>query len=212
MKKEILREIERHKILAICRNTEPDVLLDAVEAVARGGIRLFEVTFQQDDPDGIQKTAQEIRMLRKNGPAGIHVGAGTVLTLEQLSAAEEAGAEFFLSPNVNETVIHSAADRGLLSIPGAMTPSEVTAAFAAGADIVKLFPAGLLGPAYIRALRAPISQVPLMAVGEINAGNFRDYLNAGCMSVGVGSGLMNASLIRERRFEELTSLARTYAL
>jgi 2-dehydro-3-deoxyphosphogluconate aldolase/(4S)-4-hydroxy-2-oxoglutarate aldolase len=212
MKHEILQEIEQHKIIAICRGIEPDEILQAVEAVAQGGIFLFEVTFNQKDPDGIQKASEEIRLLVKEGPAGIHVGAGTVMTLEQLSAALQAGAEFFLAPNVNETVIRSACEYGILSIPGAATASEVVNAYQAGADIVKIFPAGLLGPAYIRALRGPLSNIPLMAVGNIDPHNFRDFLNAGCMSIGVGSNIMNLNLIHEKRFHELTTLAQAYAL
>ena len=137
------------------------------------------------------------------------MGAGTVMSLEDLAAAYEAGAEYMLSPNLNLRVLERAKELGLGAIPGAMTPSEVAAAHEAGADLVKLFPCDVLGLGYIKALKAPVSQVPLLAMGGVNAGNLRDYL-ALVEGVGVGSAIVDRALVREGRLEELTARARAF--
>ncbi len=206
----VMEKITASKIVAVCRGIEPQQILSAANAVSQGGIRLLEITFDQRKEAFYHKTAEAIRLVREKGPGSLCIGAGTVMNLKQLEMAYEAGAEFILAPNVNRQIIERASQLGILCVPGALTPTEISAAYDMGADIVKVFPAGLLGSAYIKAIRGPISHIPLMAVGNIDQHNFREFLDSGCMSAGVGSCLMDKKLIEEGRFEELTALARKF--
>jgi len=203
-------KVAQHKIVAISRGTDPDALLPAAKAVVAGGIRLFELTFEQANPNTVSPTAESIRRLSVLREYGVSIGAGTVMTVEQLRAAKDAGAEFILSPNLDAEVLKAAVDMDMPTVIGAMTPSEVAEAYHLGADIVKVFPAGLFGTAYIKALRGPMNHIPLMAVGNIDADNVASFLAAGCMSAGIGSSLMNGKLIREGQFDQLTALAKSF--
>lgn len=208
----VMEKITASKIVAICRGIEPEHILSVAHAAAQGGIRLLEITFDQREEALYHKTLEAIRLVRERGPKDLCTGAGTVMNLRQLDMAYEAGAEFILAPNVNRQILERASKLGILSVPGALTPTEIADAYAMGADIVKVFPAGLLGSAYIKAIRGPISHIPLMAVGNIDQHNFREFLDSGCISAGVGSCLMNKKLIEEERFEDLTALARKFTL
>ena len=138
------------------------------------------------------------------------VGAGTVMTVEQVRQAAEAGAEYMISPNVDEEVIRETKRLGKVSIPGAMTPTEAAFAYKCGADIVKLFPAGLLGAAYIKAVKAPLKHIPVTAVGNVNVDNCAEFIKAGAVGVGVGGSLVSAKLVDEGRFDEITATAQAY--
>ena len=138
------------------------------------------------------------------------VGAGTVLTEEQLLLARDGGAKYIITPNTNPALIRKVKELGLISMPGAMTPSEAVAAWENGADIVKIFPAGTLGPDYIKAIRAPLSQIPLMAVGGVNEKNCASFLAAGCCGIGVGGGLVNKEWIMNGEWDKIIALAREY--
>lgn len=208
----VMKKITASKVVAICRGIEPEHMLLAAHAAALGGVRLLEITFDQREEAFYYKTAKAIRLIRERGPKNLCIGAGTVMNLRQLEMAYEAGAEFILAPNINRQILARASQLGILSVPGALTPTEIAAAYDMGADIVKVFPAGLLGNAYIKAIRSPISHIPLMAVGNIDQHNFREFLDSGCISIGVGSCLMNKKLIEEERFEELTALAREFTI
>ena len=138
------------------------------------------------------------------------VGAGTVMTVEQVRQAAEAGAEYMISPNVDEEVTRETKRLGKVSIPGAMTPTEAAFAYKCGADIVKLFPAGLLGAAYIKAVKAPLKHIPVTAVGNVNVDNCAEFIKAGAVGVGVGGSLVSAKLVDEGRFDEITATAQAY--
>jgi len=196
--------------VAICRGISVEQILPAVHAVYRGGISVFEITFDQQNPSKWKETFEAIKLLKEQGPSGIVVGAGTVMNKEQLEFAYDAGAEFVLAPNVNIEVIKEANKRGILMIPGAFTPTEAEFAYEAGADIVKLFPAGLLGSNYVKAIKGPMKHIPLMAVGNVDHNNFKEFLEAGCMSVGLGTNIMNPELIENQEYEKLTKLAEKY--
>ena len=135
------------------------------------------------------------------------VGAGTVTTLKLVALTAEAGGRFIISPNTNVDVIRETKSRGLVSIPGAMTPSEILAAHDAGADFVKLFPASELGTGYLKAIRAPISHVGLIATGGISEANARAFLDAGSVGLGVGGSLANKKAIENEEYEKLTQAA-----
>lgn len=211
MKQDVFSKIQERKVVAICRGIAVEDIVPAVEAVYKGGISVFEVTFDQTSETMWQETAKSIKLLKNSGPSDIVVGAGTVMKMEQLELAIEAGAEFILAPNVNIEIIKEAHKRGVLMVPGAYTPTEAADAYDNGADIIKMFPAGLLGTDYIKAVRGPMNHIPFMAVGNINHNNYKEYLNAGCMSVGVGSNVMNLELIKNKKYQELTELAKKYS-
>ncbi len=202
--------IKARKIIAIARGLEPEHMVRLARALYDGGIDLIEVTFSQSRPDTWEATASAIRAIGRELAGKALPGAGTVMTDRQLVMAAEAGARYIITPNTDAALIRRVKELGLLAFPGAMTPSEITAAYRAGADAVKVFPAGELGPQYIKALRAPLSQIPLMAVGGVNERNAADFLAAGCMGVGVGGNLVRKDLIAAGEWDGLTRIARDY--
>ena len=196
-------------IVAIIRGFELDVCLKLAEAYHKGGIELVEVTFNQKDPDSWKDTASAIKSISNRFAGVMKVGAGTVLTEEQLTICEDAGGEFMVTPNVNTSLIKRCVSDGLMAMPGAMTPSEAVEAFNAGASYVKIFPAGVLGPAYIKALRAPLSHIPFLAVGGIGPDNIADFIKAGCVGAGVGGNLTNKEWIAAGQWDKITEVARS---
>jgi len=194
------------KIVAIVRGLNSGHELLA-KALYDGGIRVIEVTFDQKNPDQFHKTAEAIRAIKAAMGQKMAVGAGTVTTTELVDIAFQAGAQFIVSPDTNEAVIHHAKDLGLSCMPGAMTPSEITAAYRAGADFVKVFPAGALGASYIKAVRGPLNHIPLLAVGGVSEKNVADYIKAGCVGAGVGGNLVNKDWIAAGQWDKITALA-----
>jgi 2-dehydro-3-deoxyphosphogluconate aldolase/(4S)-4-hydroxy-2-oxoglutarate aldolase len=138
------------------------------------------------------------------------IGAGTVLNEEQVNLTAEAGGGFIISPDINEAVIRRTVARGLVSIPGALTPSEITSAHRAGADFVKLFPIADLGINYVKSVRAPLSHIRLLAVGGINTQNISDYLKAGVCGFGIGSNIIDKEMLQRGDFKGIEALARDY--
>lgn len=201
--------ISSHGIIAICRKLYGDDLLRLADALQKGGVRLMEVTFDQADPQCVKHTAAAISALCEAFP-DMRFGAGTVLNAEQVIAAKEAGGGFIISPNTDAAVIRKTKELGLVSIPGAMTPSEVLSAHDAGADFVKLFPAGYLGISYLKDLMAPISHVRLLATGGISVDNFADFLRAGCCGAGIASTLCDKAKIKAGDWAGLTETARQF--
>jgi len=206
----IISEVYERKVVVIVRRIYGDTLKSLAKALFDGGIRMMEVTFDQGDNDCIAKTGQSIAMLKALFKDEMRFGAGTVLTVEQVAAAQKAGGEFIISPNTNMEVIAETKRRGLVSIPGAMTPTEVISAHQNGADFVKLFPASVLGLDYFKSLIAPIDNVDFMATGGITKDNFADYLDAGYSSAGVGGYLANRKLAEDGDFAELTRRAKEF--
>lgn len=206
----IVSAVREHRIIAILRGVPPEWVADTAQALYEGGIRLLEITFNQSSPTRLEDTARSIRSALGRMAGGMLVGAGTVLTPEEADAAADAGATYILAPDTNPAVIETANRRGVAAIPGAMTPTEIAFAYRCGAAIVKLFPTGNLGTGYIRAVTAPLSHIPLLAVGGVDEHNLHDFLQAGVVGVGIGSNIVKNSLIAEGRFGELTELARRY--
>lgn len=198
------------KIIAICRGIYGQDLLDLAAALSRGGVAMIEVTFDQSDPENLKKTGDAIKSLKAQCP-DMRSGAGTVLNLTQLQVANDAGAEFIISPNTDTAVIRKTKELGLISIPGSMTPSEIAEASAAGADFVKLFPAAQLGSNYIKAVLAPLNNIKLLATGGINETNLMEFLKAGCVGAGVGGNLCDKKLIEAKAFDTLEENARKYS-
>lgn len=200
----------KNKLVAISRKVAKEDIKNTAKALYEGGIRSLEITFDQSNPNCIEETVRSIEIVREVMGERMMIGAGTVLNVEQAIAAAKAGASFVLSPDTNVKVIDKVKDLGLISVPGAMTPSEIMVAWNHGADIVKLFPAGILTLAYYKAIKGPISHVPLMAVGGVGLENMKSFLDAGFCSCGIGSNIVRNDLIASKRFNDLTNLAKEY--
>ena len=201
--------IMEHGIIAICRKIYGEELRHVVEAMYEGGVRQLEVTFDQSDPACMDKTCEAIALAASLCPE-MDVGAGTVLTVEQVRGARQAGGSLIVSPNTDRDVIAETKKLGMASVPGAMTPSEIVAAHAAGADIVKLFPASWLGTQYIADITSPISHIPLLATGGVSLENFGAFLDAGCCGAGLGGTLCVKSMIRGGQWADLQERARQF--
>ena len=202
--------IQQDKVIAIARNVPSENICDLARALMDGGLHCMEVTFDHGRPGGIEETLKSIKTLVKAYGNKMAIGAGTVLTPEEVQKAADAGAQYIISPDGRADVISETKRLGMLSVPGAMTPTEVCAAYNAGADFVKLFPVVSLGTAYIKALRGPLPHIPLMAVGGVNPDNIGEFLKVGCCGAGCGGNLVSVKLIREGNYAEITETARRY--
>ena len=175
-----------------------------------GGIRLLELTYSQAGAPSDESIADSIKLLSEHFKGRMLIGAGTVLTKKQVRLTKKAGGAFIISPDANKSVIKESVRLGLVSIPGALTPTEIAAAHAAGADFVKLFPITNLGVSYFKAVKAPLSAVKFLAVGGIDDGNVREYLDAGISGFGIGSNIVNKKLIDSSDYKAITELAKKY--
>lgn len=203
----VLDQIFKEKIIAIVRGVDPDVCEKVADALYAGGIRLLEITYDQNAPSSWSSTAHSIEMLVKKYEGRMYIGAGTVTKPELVELTEKSGGLYIISPNTNIEVIRKTKELNLVSIPGAMTPTEVLAAYDAGADMVKLFPASCLGIQYLKAIRAPLNHVSLVATGGIGKANAKDFLNAGAAGLGVGGSLTDKTAIAAGAFDKLTLAA-----
>ena len=210
MANQILEKLTKGKIIAIVRGIPSDKIVALATALEKGGINCIEVTFDQSSQEKAQDTLKAIRNISEALGDKVCVGAGTVMTVEQVQQAAAAGAEYMISPNTDQAVIAETKRLGKISIPGAMTPTEAATAYSYGADIVKLFPAGILGANYIKAVKAPLKHIPVTAVGNVNVDNCAEFFRAGAIGVGVGGNLVSLQLVEEGRFDEITAIARSY--
>lgn len=201
--------IEEHKIIVICRGVYGDTLLKTMDALYEGGIRLAEVTFDQRSTD-YKETLDAISMLAKQFAGRMAIGAGTVINTKQVELAHQANAAYIISPNVKESVIRKTKELGMLSIPGALSASEVLDAHEYGADYVKLFPAARMGASYIRDLMGPISHVKFIATAGITEENIVEFASVGCTGYGISGRLMDKQVIKEGRFDELQHRAEAF--
>lgn len=208
---DILDMLNEERIIAIVRGLESELMLDLAHTLCDGGIHMMEVTFNQTALHPQKDTARAISTLASKLGNSMAIGAGTVLNVEQVRTAYEAGARYIISPNVCEAVIRETKRLGMLSFPGAMTPTEIVKAHEAGADAVKVFPAGNLGAGYIKALKAPLKHIDLIAVGGIHEKNAREFILNGAIAVGVGGNLINNSWIERGEFSKVSQLAKEYA-
>lgn len=204
MRETIIKEVLKHKIIAIVRGMDKEKTLKIAHALYAGGIRFIEVTFNQKQPDRFYETADCIRAIREEMGDKMFVGAGTVTSVELVDMAAEAGAGYIISPDMDEDVIRRTRELGLVSMPGAYTATEAKKAYNAGADFVKLFPCIGDAPAYVKALCAPLSHIPFLAVGGVNADNAADFIKAGAVGVGVGSCLVNKAWADAGEFDRIT--------
>lgn len=197
--------VQRTRIIAILRGDMHQREIEIVDALVSGGITAIEVSVVSPD------FADVIRRLEKEFGSRAAIGAGTVLTQAQLSAVAHAGACFVVSPNTNPAIINGTRELGMASFPGAYTATEIVLASQSGADAVKVFPAVMLGPAYIKALRGPLPETRLIPTGGIHLGNMEDYFVAGSFAVGIGSELVGKSEMNSPDHYQLLHKAEAYA-
>ena len=208
MKNKVISAVEEHKIIAILRGIPTDKIIQTAEALYDGGIRLIEITYSANKTIPYEKTSENIQKLSEHFGDRLCVGAGTVITPELVEMAARAGAKYIISPDTNISVIKRTNELGLVSMPGALTPTEILTAHYAGADFVKLFPVGNLGTGYIKAVCAPISNVKLLGVGGVNEDNVAEFIRAGVVGVGAGGNLANKKWVVAGEFDKLTDTAR----
>lgn len=204
---DIVSALTERKIIAIYRGVYGEELSRLAEAAYRGGVRFFEVTFQQEREDCIAATAEAIARLAR---PGAFIGAGTVLSVAQVDAARDAGASFIVAPNTDPDVIRRAKELGLAAIPGALTPTEILRANALGADFVKLFPSASMGLAYFKDIIAPLRHIRFIMTAGITEENFADYLRLGASGAGISGPFCNAAIGAdeiERRARALCAIA-----
>jgi 2-dehydro-3-deoxyphosphogluconate aldolase/(4S)-4-hydroxy-2-oxoglutarate aldolase len=171
-------------------------LLDLVDELAEAGGRVFEITFDGDDAPADLAAARQ--RLADRGGGACFVGAGTVRTIGQLAAAIDAGAAFGVSPVFDPPIVSAAVAAGLPFVPGAYTPTEVDAAWRAGATFVKIFPGSSLGASHVRELRGPLPEIETIVTGGVDATNAIDFLEAGASAVGIGSAIVGATTDERR--------------
>ncbi len=198
-----LEALRAHRLLAVIRAATPAAALEAARAVARGGLPLLEVTFTVPD------TARVIAELSRD--PDVIVGCGTALTAAQAREAIAAGARFVVAPNVSREVAEVALAANVLYVPGAYTTGEILAARDAGAHVVKVYPVGVAGgPPYIRVIRDPLPDVPMLAAGGTTLDNVPAFLDAGCVACGRGASLADPALAMAGRFDEIAERARAF--
>lgn len=201
---ETLAEIERVGVIAVIRADSPDALVDVARSLAAGGVTACEITMTV--PDAIEA----IRTVSRELGDDATIGVGTVLDAATADAAIAAGAEFVVSPILDPAVVETAHRHDKVAIPGALSPTEALAAWNAGADVVKIFPANHFGPRYFRDLHGPLPQIRLTPTGGVNLETTPQWIEAGAVAVGVGSALVRKDLLATGDWAQMTDLAAQY--
>ncbi len=199
---DVTQAIEANGVVAVIRMKEPEKLRAVVDALAEGGVRALEVTMT------VPRAIEMIGELAPTLPAGFLLGAGTVLDAETARLAILAGAQFVVGPVFRPEVIAMCHRYDVAAMPGCFTPTEILAAWEAGADIVKVFPATAVGPGFFKDVRGPLPQVKLMPTGGVTLDNAGDWIKAGAVAVGVGTALLDAKAIASGQYEAITANAR----
>ncbi len=204
-KREVFNRMMSEGLIPVIRVTSAQEAMDVADAIKEGGVSFIEITMS------VQGAIEVIKELTQKYKDEIIMGAGTVLDPETGRVALLAGAQFIVSPTLNVDLIHLAHRYSVVVIPGAMTPTEILAAWNAGADMVKVFPAAQLGGAdYIRALRAPLPQILLVPTGGVNLQNAGDFIKAGVAALGVGGELVDKKAVKEKKFHIITENTRAF--
>ncbi len=205
MKENDLRRVLDCGIVAVVRSPDSQQLVEVARALADGGVTVIEITMT------VPHALDVVRQVRQALGDRVLLGAGTVLDPETARAALLAGAEYVVAPTVNLEVIRLGQRYGKLVMPGAFTPTEILTAWEAGADIVKVFPADVVGPAFFKALRGPLPHVRLMPTGGVDLTTAAAFLKAGACCLGIGGQLVEPRAVADRNFDRLRELARQYS-
>jgi len=199
-----LQRILECGIVAVVRSPDSSQLVEVARALADGGVDVVEITMS------VPNALDVLRQVRETLGDRLLLGAGTVLDSETARAVLLAGAEFIVAPTLNLEVIRLCRRYDKLVMPGAFTPTEILAAWEAGADIVKVFPADVVGPAFFKAMRGPLPQIRLMPTGGVDLNTAAAFLQAGACCLGVGGQLVEPKAVAERDFDRIRALARQY--
>ena len=178
-------------VVAIGRRISATAAASIAEALAAGGVRAFELTLNDPEPDALRA----IETVARHAPAlGLDIGAGTVLSIEAAARAVDAGATFLVMPHIDPVLVAWAAERGIPAFPGCATPTEILAAWRSGAAAVKVFPASALGPGFVRELRGPLPDIPLVPTGGVTLETAPAFIAAGAVAIGIGGWLLGDSV------------------
>ncbi|HEY5157013.1 MAG TPA: bifunctional 4-hydroxy-2-oxoglutarate aldolase/2-dehydro-3-deoxy-phosphogluconate aldolase [Anaerolineales bacterium] len=200
-KADVLEKVKELGLLAVIRGPSPELTVKMVEALVAGGVSGIEITYSTPNAEEVVRT-----LYGKFGQS-IVLGMGTLTKPEQALSAKAAGANFLVSPICEPDLVREMVLSGLLTMAGALTPTEVIQAYNLGADVIKIFPGSLGGPAYIKALKGPFPYIPMMPTGGVSAGNVKEWFATGVVAVGAGSELCPPQLAKEGKFDEITKRA-----
>ncbi|MBQ2710123.1 MAG: 2-dehydro-3-deoxyphosphogluconate aldolase [Clostridia bacterium] len=189
------------KLVAILRGVPSDQLFELLDCLYESGIRLAEITYDATDDIPDEVTASDIGRAATYMEDRMLIGAGTVIRREQVELTKAMGGKFIISPNMDPEIIRYTKELDMISMPGAMTVSEVCDAVNAGADYVKLFPVSVLGPGFVKAILAPLRNAKLVAVSGVTPNNIDEYLRAGCVGAGIGTGFFTPEQVMARRYD-----------
>ncbi|WP_085524613.1 bifunctional 4-hydroxy-2-oxoglutarate aldolase/2-dehydro-3-deoxy-phosphogluconate aldolase [Tuberibacillus sp. Marseille-P3662] len=200
-----LELIKQHQLVAVIRGAKEEDVLSIAKALSAGGVKVLEITAETPNVLSlIERVSSELGN-------EVVVGAGTVLDPETARATIMAGAQFVFAPTVNTETIRVTKRYGVVSIPGAMTPTEILTAYEHGADLIKVFPANIMGPGYIKDIQGPLPQIPLMPTGGVHLDNIKTYFDNGAVAAGLGSALVNTKQpINESTLAQLTDKAKQF--
>ena len=200
-KKLVLEKVQNLGVLAVIRGPSPELTVKMVEALVKGGVMGIEITYSTPNAEEV------VRTLTDQFGQSIILGMGTLTKPEQALTAKAAGANFLVSPMSETELVKAMVATGLLTMAGALTPTEVFHAYSLGTDVVKIFPGSVGGPSYVKALKGPFPYIPMMPTGGVNAGNVADWFAAGVVAVGAGSELCPPQLAKEGKFDEISKKA-----
>ena len=210
MRNDVIQAIDAARIIVVIRGVQGDELLKTAQALKDGGLSIVELPFDAANPAQDEQVAQNVEQLKAHFGSELYVGCGTVLCQKQVDLAHQCGAQLIVAPNTNAQVVAHALVNDLVAIPGAMTPGEIVAAYDAGADYVKLFPAAQLGEAYVKAVTQPLGHIKLLAFGGIGLENYKRFLINGAFGAGIASALVNERYINNSNYDIITANARQY--
>lgn len=210
MRAQVIEKILNDKVVAIVRGIYDEDCLNLARALHEGGVNLLECTFDQKSHEERLRTVETVKLLIRELGDKMCFGTGTVTTVEMVNLAKEAGAQFIVSPDTNEDVIRATVEADMVSIPGALSPSEIATAHRYGADFIKVFPANVFGPSYIKTVAAPLSQVRMLAVGGVDASNIKDYMAAGAVGTGVAGCLFKKEWVKAGEWDKITEASKKF--
>ena len=203
-KKIVLNRIMDAKVVAVIRGPSEELSIKMVEALINGGITGIEITYSTPN------AAEVVKALDTKYGDQITLGMGTLIEPGQAVEAKEAGARFLVSPVCDPVLGKAMIDTGLVVMIGALSPTEVLQAFKMGSDVVKIFPGSLVGPSYVKALKGPFPQIPIMPTGGVSVANVTDWFAAGVIAVGAGSELCPPQLVKEGKFDDISKRAKEF--
>lgn len=210
MRDRVIQKILDEKVIAIVRGIYDEECLNLAKALHEGGVNLLEVTFDQKGHEERLRTVSTIKLLNEKLGEMMAFGAGTVTTVEMVEMAKEAGSKFIISPDTNEDVIRATIAQDMVSVPGALTPTEISQAHRFGADFVKVFPVSNMGVSYIKNVTAPLSHVRMLAVGGVDGSNVNNYMKAGAVGVGVAGCLFKKEWVKAGEWERITEATKAF--